>query len=137
MYPYYCHSSLFLQLDLDFICVCCTAPYHSQSSIIYLGIECIGLIRKEVGEEWESIISKCNNLTQLRQAAKKDPKLISEVADSIEPVKILLADIVMRLKPFEVYPAITDEEIRALWNSLHLIDPSLNFGERHLWNLTR
>ena len=133
--------SLFLQLDLDFLCACCTAPCHSWRnpverimSIINLGMQCVGLMMKEVGKEWEGLLTKCNSLTQLRQAAKKTPALVGEVIDSIAPVKILLASIIMRLKlkekPFEVYPSASDGEIRALWNSLLAIDPSLSFDEK-------
>ena len=74
--------SLFLQLDLDFLCACCTAPCHSWRnpverimSIINLGMQCVGLMIKEVGKEWEGLLTKCNSLTQLRQAAKKTPAL--------------------------------------------------------------
>ena len=66
--------SLFLQLDLDFLCACRTAPCHSWRnlverimSIVNLGIQCVGLMRKEIGEVSESLISKCNNQAQLRQ----------------------------------------------------------------------
>lgn len=51
--------SLFLQLDLDFLCVCRTAPCHSWRnpverimSILNLGFQCVGLMRKEVGKEY-------------------------------------------------------------------------------------
>lgn len=47
-------------------------------------------MRKEVGKEYESIITKCNNLTALRQAAKKTPALVGEVLDSIVFCQILL-----------------------------------------------
>ena len=47
--------SLFLKNDLDFLCACRTAPYHSWRnpaervmSIVNLGLQCVGLMRKEM-----------------------------------------------------------------------------------------
>ena len=88
--------SLFLKLDLDFLCVCRTAPYHSWRnpvkqvmSILNLGFQSIGLMRKQAEEDLESIISKCNNMKQMRAAAEKEQTLVDAVRDSMEPVKIL------------------------------------------------
>ena len=133
--------SLFLRLDLDFLCACRTAPYHSWRnpverimSIINMGIQCIGLMRKEAKDEYESVIVKCNNMSQLRAAAEKKSGLAEEVLDCMSPVKLLLSDVIMRLKlkqkPFELYPAASEAEIKALWENLLNIDPTLTFGEK-------
>lgn len=57
------------------------------------------------------------------------------VLDSIPPVKILLADIIRRLelkgKPVGVYPAASQEDIESVWNSLHLVDSSLDVADKH------
>lgn len=78
--------SLFLKLDLDFLCVCRTAPYHSWRnpvervmSILNLGFQSIGLLRRQAEEDLESIISKCNNMKQMRAAAAKEPILADAV----------------------------------------------------------
>ena len=46
--------SLFLKRDFDFLCACRTAPYHSSRnpaervmSILNLGLQCVGLMRKK------------------------------------------------------------------------------------------
>ena len=55
---------LFLKLDLDFLCVCRTTPFHSWRnpverimSILIMGFQSIGLKRKQVEEGLESTIS--------------------------------------------------------------------------------
>ena len=134
--------SLFLKLDLDFLCACRTAPFHSWRnpvervmSILNLGFQSIGLMRKQVEEELESTISKCNNMKQLRAAADKEPALVDAVLDSMSPVKIIISDVVRRLnlkgKSFEVFSAASGPEIEEVWNSLHSIDGILNVGDKH------
>ena len=60
--------------------------------------------------------------------------MIGEVLDSLSPVKILLSEIIVRLKlkqkPFEMYPAASDDEIRTLWESLLEIDHTLSYDEK-------
>lgn len=133
--------SLYLRLNLDFLCVCRTAPYHSWRnpverimSILNLGFQCIGLMRTEASKDCEDVIKKCNNMSQLRESAEKMPTLRGEVLDSVAPMKLLLSDIIVRLKlkqkPFEIQATATDGEIRALWDLLLGIDPTLEFGEK-------
>ena len=105
---------LFLKLDLDFLCAGRTAPYHSWRnpverimSVINLGLQCVGLAREKMPEEFEKEAAKCNNLTQLRKFAEKNKQFIEAIHDCISPVKILLYRIFSRLqlkeKPFQTY----------------------------------
>ena len=56
--------ALFLNLDLDFLCVGRTAPYHSWRqnpveqimSIVNLGLQCVGLMRKEGAASFEAAV---------------------------------------------------------------------------------
>ena len=59
-------------------------------SILNLGLQSIGLMRKQGSEQ---SLKNCNNLTQIRAAVANDSTLASEISDSIERVKILLSDI--------------------------------------------
>ena len=104
-------------------------------SVLNLGLQSIGLMRKEAEEGLESIISKCNNMKQMRAAAEKEPTLVDAVRDSVEPVKILISDIIRRLqlkgRSFEVFSAASEQEIEEVWNSLHAIDSTLNLRDKH------
>ncbi len=94
---------LFLKLDLDYLCAGRTAPYHSWRnsverimSILNLGLQCVGLARAKMPDEFEKEVAKCNNMSQLRKIASITPS-IEAVKDSIFLVKILLCDIFRRL----------------------------------------
>ena len=105
-------------------------------SILNLGFQSIGLMRKQVEDRLESTISKCNNKKQLRAAAQKEPELVDAVLDSMSPVKIVITDVIRRLnlkgKQFEVYSAASMQAIEEIWDSLHSIDTSLKFGDKYI-----
>ena len=88
---------LFIKLDLDYLCAGRTAPYHSWRnpverimSVLNLGLQCIGLARDQMPDEFEMEVDKCNNLTELRNIASRKSGILSAVQDSLSPVKILL-----------------------------------------------
>ena len=131
--------SLFLTLDLDFLCACRTAPYHSWRnpvervmSTLNLGLQSVGLMRQEMDEKSES---NCNNMKQIRSADEKSPEVGDCISESIEPVKILLSDILRRLqlkgKYFEMFSAADKIDIEDVWNTLRDVDSTLNFSEKH------
>ena len=66
-------------------------------SILNLGFQSIGLMRKEADPQVEATISKCNNMKELRRAAEKTPELADAVLDSMSPVKVVISDVVRRL----------------------------------------
>lgn len=132
--------SLYLKNDLDFLCACRTAPYHSWRnpaervmSIVNLGLQCVGLMRTKVSDDVEASLARCNNLSQLRSEAEKNPEVKVAIIDSIEPVKVLLSTVFQRLslhdKKFKMFTAANDEKLRELWSELHTIDPTLEYGK--------
>lgn len=95
---------LFRKLDSDLLCVACTAPFHSWRnpvervmSLLNMGLQSVGLMRKEMSTENESIVSGCNSLVALRHAAEQNPHIRENCLDSFESVKILLSDVFDRL----------------------------------------
>ena len=127
---------LFLQLDLDFLCAARTAPYHSWRnpverimSILNMGLQCVGLARSEMPEEFEKEVSKCNNLAELRKIASKVSGFELAVQDSLSPVKVLLCNIFSRLqlhKEFiHTFSSASRSEISDFWSALIAIDNSL------------
>ena len=59
-------------LNLDYLCAARTAPYHSWKnpverimSLLNLGLQCIGLARAKMPDEYEKEVNKCNNLSEL------------------------------------------------------------------------
>ncbi|KAK3107234.1 hypothetical protein FSP39_009952 [Pinctada imbricata] len=119
---------LFRALNLDMLVAVRTAPNASWRnpperimSILNLALNCVGLMRKEMDEEFEAKIKSCNTMNDIRAAANKHDGLREAVGDSLESVKILLGDLFGRLslkdKQFEIFQSASDEEIDFLWNS--------------------
>ena len=124
-------TALYVKLDLDYLLAARTAPCHSSRnpvecmSALNLGLQCVGLIRREGSETFEREASKCNAMKDLRKAADRCPDFKSEALDSIEPAKILLTQVFehLQLKQKNIkcsLPA-SDEDIVDMWNNLLLI----------------
>ena len=125
--------SIFLKLDLYFLCAARTAPAQSWKnpvervmSILNLGLQSVGLMRKECGEESEGLLKNCNSLKQIRAATQQNPNLANEISDSIEPVKVLLSELFLRLslkgKFMKVGIPATGEEMKELNKELENIE---------------
>ena len=129
--------ALFLNLNLDFLVACRTAPNHSWKnpverimSLLNIGLQCVGLMRAQMSVEFESVVQNCNNLQQLRKAAENRKE---ELSSSLKPTIDLLHDVFTRLElkgePFEAYEAATMEEIEEFWSVLLLIDTTLTMND--------
>lgn len=129
--------AIFLNLDLDMLVACRTAPNHSWKnpverimSIVNLGLQCIGLMRSKLTDDFEGAVKNCNNLKQLRSSLTSMPFKVDE---TLAPTIALLHDIMQRLQlkgeVFKVYNAATDNEIQAFWEILLFIDSSLTEGD--------
>jgi len=127
--------ALFLNLDLDMLVACRTAPSHSWRnpverimSIVNLGLQCIGLMRQKGSDEFEKTIAHCNSLKEIRKSDLK-----SEVATSLAPPIELLNDIFKRLllkeNNFLLYDSASDSEIQAFWEILLQIEPLLQITD--------
>ena len=125
--------ALFLNLNLDILVACRTAPNHSWKnpverimSLLNIGLQCIGLMRVKMSDDFELVVQNCNNLQQLRKAAENKT---DELASSLKPTIDLLHEVITRLElkgePFEVYKAATKEEIEEFWSVLLLVDTTL------------
>ena len=125
--------ALFLNLNLDFLVACRTAPNHSWKnlverimSLLNIGLQCIGLMRAKMSDKFKSSIKNCNNLHQLREkcGSRRD-----EASGSLKPAVDHLHDVFKRLelkgKSFEIYKAAAEDEIQEFWEVLLLVDATL------------
>lgn len=84
-------------------------------STLNLGLQSVGLMRKEGSEQFEREVSRCGSLKTLRKAAEERVEFKEEALDSVEPVKILLTQVFERLqlggKNIRCSPAASDKEI--------------------------
>ncbi len=65
--------ALFLKVDLDILVAGRTAPSNSWAnpmekimSIVYLGLQSIGIMRAEMGEDFEKTVANCSSLKKIR-----------------------------------------------------------------------
>ena len=92
--------ALFHKLDLGYLCAVRTAPYHLYRnpverimSIFNIGLQAIALARREMPQEMEAEVEKCNSMKALRAVAKRNPSFKEASLDAIAPVKIVLTNI--------------------------------------------
>ena len=98
--------------------------------MINLGLQSIGLMRKEMNTNAEKALRNCNSLKQIHSTGEQYKK---EITESIFQPIDLLSGIVHRLelkgKHFEVQSACSDGEMEAFWEILLQIDPSLSSND--------
>ena len=98
-------------------------------SVLNLGLQCIGLMRERMSDEFETLSSRCNSLSDLRKAEEKFGGFSDEVADSVTPVKILLSDIFVRLelksKKYSVFSSASASAIFLFCDALLSVDSAL------------
>lgn len=117
-----CHTLLFVQLDLDMIMACRTAPDDSWAnpaervnSLLNLGLQGTALAREKMEESNKKLVKKCSTMTSLRKTATKQPDLKEDFEKSMHPVAALVIGRFERLKwkgtHVEVHHDATQEEI--------------------------
>ena len=128
--------SLFLRCDLDFLAAVRTAPYQSWRNpverimaILNLAFQGVGLMRKEMPKEFEAAISSCKSVKDIRTACSNHPGLKEAIVMSIEPVKILLESLFVRLelkeKPFQIFHSSSSSELDEFWDVILQVESTL------------
>ena len=118
--------ALFLNMDMDVLVACRTAPCNSWAkpverimSIINLVLQCEGVMRRKGGENFERCVATCNTLKDLRS---KCNDFKSDVIDTLEPAKELISNVIKRLQlkgeKFQIFHSATDSEINSFWEIL-------------------
>ena len=119
--------ALFRKLNLDLLIAGRTAPCHSWKnpverimSIVNLGLQCVGMMRKEGSANFERSV---NNIRKATSELKKNVK------ESLTPPTQLLRDITGRLKlkdkNFLAVESADDMEIDDFWSVLLFIDSTM------------
>lgn len=117
---------LFLRGNFDILIALRTAPYHSWAnpaerimSIINLGLQGVAIMRDEMSSHLEEIFEKADTLEQIREAAKKNQDLKTELENCICNVQQLLCARTERLVlhdiPFETKNPADEKTIEELF----------------------
>ena len=76
--------ALFINLDLDMLIACRTAPGHAWRNpvehimaIVNLGLQCVGIMRQKGSDEFEKSIANSNSIKDIRKTNKKEDVLTS------------------------------------------------------------
>ena len=131
--------NVFLQGDFDMVVAVRTPPCNSWKnpaerimSVLNLGFQSVGLMRANLDQNYEKLLTSVSSMNQIRDKADSDrgKGLATYVKDSMEPVKSLLSNVIMRLKwkdnNLKCKQPATDQQIRDLaWNMTGIddIDP--------------
>lgn len=98
-----------------------------------LGLQCVGLMREKMDDNFESEASKCKSLKQLREATMRRPGFQEDAIDSVSHVKVLLTQIFESLqlkgKNFTIFNAASPQSIEEMWKELQSIESTLTCGE--------
>ena len=128
--------ALYLHHDLDYLCVARTAPCHSWRnpvervmSLLNLGLQCVGLMRKEMPTQYEMAIKNCNSMAEIRKVSS-GLAFVDAVSDSLSPC-MLLNDLFSWLKlkdePVQCFFAASDAEIKEFWSAVLRVDSTLEY----------
>jgi len=83
--------------------------------LLNLGLQCVGLTRKEMPSQYETAIKNCNCMAEIRKVSS-GPAFVDAVLDSLSPCIVLLNDLFSRLKlkdePVQCFFAASDAEIK-------------------------
>ena len=82
----------------------------------------------------EATLANCSNMKEICEAALHTPELRQCLLDSLELVKILLADVKLQLdlkgQPFQVFSAAPPADIEQLWEVIWHVDEALAPSDR-------
>jgi hypothetical protein len=94
---------LFIALDLDYFVAVRTPPQHSWKnpvkrimSILNLRLQSVGLMRTEMNNESERLMSKCGTINEIRNTAKENPTLKDDLIASLQTPINLVSDVFNR-----------------------------------------
>ena len=140
--------SLFVDLDLDFLCAMRTCPTQSWTnlaervmSILNIALQHCALERDKMSAALEDLMKKCKNIGKVRSEAEDNAELKDAFLSSLENVQSLVADRFerMMLKDNQIVcPKPCDEnDILAFFESLKKIDDNVEIDKLNAACLTK
>ena len=138
---------IFLHLDLDMLVAMRTCPTQSWTnvaervmSLLNIALQHCATEREAMDVQFEKILKATNNMTNLREAASKNPALKNAFATSMLPVMDLIANRFenMKLKDNQVqcFPSASDESVKRFFEIIQRrIDPLITMDSLTDWNI--
>ena len=127
---------LFIALDLDYFVAVQTPPQHSWKnpverimSILNLGLQSIGMMRTEMSNDSEGLMSKCGTMNEIRKTAEENPTLNIDLAASLRaPINLVRSMFdrqFLKDEPFKTFTAASKTEMERFWETIQLVDDSV------------
>jgi hypothetical protein len=127
---------LFIALDLDYFVAVRTPPQNSWKnpverimSILNLELQSVGLMRIEMNNESERLISKCGTMNEIRKAAEENSTLKENLIRSLQvPINLIRSMFdrqSLKDEPFKTFTAASETEMERLWKTIQLVDNSV------------
>lgn len=95
-------------------------------SVLNLGLQCVGLARAKMTDEFEKEVAKYNTISEIRKNLEEKSSVVD---DSLSPVKVLLCKVFSRLKlhdnQFKMFTSATNDEISKFWSAIVALDATL------------
>src|SRR4051812_26321749 len=103
-------------------------------SVLNLGLQSVGLMRAEMNDESEKLISKCGTMNEIRKAAEEKPTLKADLITSLQAPINLVHSVFNRQflkdEPFETFTAASETEMERFWETIQLVDDSVTDEDR-------
>ena len=125
---------LFLELDLDMIITCRTAPGHSYMnpaeccmSVLNLGLQNCGLARSAASNDMEKHFKTCNSMDALR---KLQPVIKKAWSESVAPVRKLVEGrfncLLYADSQVQVHDPAADDKLSTFFARVSQVDPEID-----------
>jgi hypothetical protein len=132
---------LFIALDLDYFVAVRTPPQNSWKnpverimSILNLGLQSVSLMRTEMNDDSERLMSKCGTMNKIRKTAEENPTLKVDLNASLQAPINLIRSVFDRQflkdEPFKTFTAASETEMERLWKTMQLVDDSVTNEDR-------
>ncbi|CAB4425839.1 unnamed protein product [Rhizophagus irregularis] len=132
---------LFIALDFDYFVAVRTPPQYSWKnpvervmSILNLGLQSIGLMRTEMNNESERLMSKCGTMNEICKIAEENPTLNIDLAASLQaPINLVRSVFTVsffKMSLFRTFTAASKAEMERFWETIELVDDSVTNEDR-------
>ncbi|GBB92620.1 hypothetical protein RclHR1_20330001 [Rhizophagus clarus] len=98
-------------------------------SILNLGLQSISLMRTEMNNESEKLMSKCGTMNKICKIAEKNPNLNIDLVASLQtPINLVRSMFdcqFLKDEPFRIFNAASKTEMKRFWETIELVDDSI------------
>ena len=133
------HLAEYVLTGADMVLSMRFCPYQSYNdpaervmSLLNMGLQALALARSEMPAEMEDFMKTCSSMADVRKLAAEHPQVKSAVTKAMEEPIRLVAERFEKLEwtenPIAIIPPATDSELLGAWESLLVIDQSIQRG---------